>query len=209
MPKLKPETEHARRQHILDAAEQCFSRGGFHATTMQDICKQAAISPGALYVYFDSKEALIAGLCERDRGQLSERMEKLAGAPDFLAALAAIGETYFIDDPVSRQRVVVEMGIEATRNARVAEIFHGTERFCSNSFEAMFQRLKDEGRIDPAIDVATLTKVFQVIGDGLFWRRAVMPNFDVREILPVLTQMIDALVRPVEAEGQEPQRSAT
>ena len=198
-----------KRELILAKGSEVMTRRGYHGTGVLEIVQAARIPKGSFYHYFDSKEALIAGLCERDRGQLSERMEKLAGAPDFLAALAAIGETYFIDDPVSRQRVVVEMGIEATRNARVAEIFHGTERFCSNSFEAMFQRLKDEGRIDPAIDVATLTKVFQVIGDGLFWRRAVMPNFDVREILPVLTQMIDALVRPVEAEGQEPQRSAT
>ncbi|MEQ1714454.1 MAG: TetR/AcrR family transcriptional regulator [Hyphomicrobium sp.] len=198
MPRLKPETEHLRRQHILDAAEHCFARGGFHATTMQDICKEASVSPGAIYIYFDSKEALIAGLCERDRAELAERIEKMAEAPDFLAALAAIGETYFVDDPVSRQRVVVEMGIEATRNPRVAEIFHGTDTYCCNAFETLFQRLKDDGRIAPTLDVATLTKVFMVIGDGLFWRRAVMPNFDVREVLPVLTAMIGTLVQPVD-----------
>lgn len=201
MPKLKPETEHARRQNILDAAERCFARGGFHATTMQDICREAAVSPGALYIYFDSKEALIAGLCERDRAELAERIEKLGAASDFLAALAAIGETYFIDDPVSRQRVVIEMGIESTRNPRVAEIYHGTEKYCAGSFEALFQRLKDEGRIAPEIDIATVTKVFQVIGDGLFWRRAVMPGFDVRELLPVLTAMIGSLLHPVDTAG--------
>jgi len=198
MPKLKPETENARRQHILDAAERCFVRGGFHATTMHDICKEAAVSPGALYVYFDSKEALIAGLCERDRAELSERIERIAQAPDFLAALSAIGETYFHDDPASRQRVVVEMGLEAARNPRVAEIFLGTEKFCSDCFQLLFQRLKEEGRIAPEIDIATLAKVFHVIGDGLFWRRAVIPDFDAREVLPVLTQLIGILVRPVD-----------
>lgn len=201
MPRLKPETEHLRRQNILDAAERCFARGGFHATTMQDICKEASVSPGAIYIYFDSKEALIAGLCERDRAELAERIEKLAKAPDFLAALSAIGENYFVDDPVSRQRVVVEMGIEATRNPRVAEIFHGTDTYCCNAFKALFQRLKDEGRIAPTLDVATLTQVFMVIGDGLFWRRAVMPGYDVREVLPVLTSMIGALVQPVDPPG--------
>ena len=77
MPKLKPDTQRARREHILDAAEQCFARAGFHATTMQDICKEAAVSPGALYVYFGSKEDLIAGLCERDRAELAERLDRL------------------------------------------------------------------------------------------------------------------------------------
>lgn len=198
MPKLKPETENLRRQHILDAAESCFNRGGFHATTMQDICKEAAVSPGALYVYFGSKEDLIAGLCERDRAELAERLEKMAEAPDFLAALVSIGENYFIDDPASKQRVAVEMGLEATRNPRVAEIFLSADKFCHDSFEALFQRLRDSGRIAPSIDIPTLAKVFHVIGDGMFWRRAVVPNYDVREVLPVLTAMIGALVNPVD-----------
>ena len=201
MPKLKPETEQARRQHILDAAERCFARGGFHGTTMQHICKEASVSPGALYVYFDSKEALIAGLCERDRAELTERLESVAEAPDFLAALTAIGETYFREDPVAKRRIVVEMGLEATRNPRVAEVFLGTDKFCMGAFEELFRRLKAEGRIDPAYDVGTIAKVFFLIGDGLLWRRACIPDFDVREVLPILTAMIGGIVRPVEQQA--------
>ena len=145
MPKLKPATQAARRDHILDAAHACFARGGFHATTMQDICKEALVSPGALYVYFDSKEALIAGLCERDRAELAQRLEKLAGAKDFLKALEAIGETYFVDDPIAKQRFVVEMGVESTRNPRVAQTFLGVDQFCRDGFKELFQRLADEG----------------------------------------------------------------
>ena len=197
MPKLKPSTQAARREHILDAAQHCFARGGFHATTMQDICRQALVSLGAIYVYFDSKEALIAGLCERDRAELTQRLEKVASAADFLKALEAIGQTYFVGDPVDKQRVVVEMGVESTRNPRVAEIFLGTDNFCRDSFRALFQRLKDEGRIAPKMDVATLSEVFHVIGDGLFWRRAIMPDYDARIVLPVLAEIIGNLVNPV------------
>ena len=78
MPKLKPDTQRARREHILDAAEHCFARAGFHRTTMQDICKEAGVSPGALYVYFDSKEALIAGIC-RARPRRVRRALRRAG----------------------------------------------------------------------------------------------------------------------------------
>ena len=74
MPKLKPETQLARREHILDTAEKCFALHGFHATTIQIICREAGISAGALYVYFNSKEALIAGICERDRAEFSDRL---------------------------------------------------------------------------------------------------------------------------------------
>ncbi len=56
-----------RRATILDAAEQCFSRSGFHQTSMSDICQAAGMSPGNLYRYFPSKEAIIAGIIERHR----------------------------------------------------------------------------------------------------------------------------------------------
>ena len=34
-----------RRARILDAAERCFVRAGFHRTTMQDVAAEAAMSP--------------------------------------------------------------------------------------------------------------------------------------------------------------------
>src|SRR5690606_31226845 len=122
MPKLKPAIQQARREHILDAAEQCFARAGFHRTTMQDICRQAGVSPGALYVYFDSKEALIAGICERDRARFAERLAGLADAPDFLEALKELGEYYFVHQPAYRGVLCLEIGIESTRNARIGEM---------------------------------------------------------------------------------------
>ena len=198
MPKLKPDTLRARREHILDAALTCFARGGFHATTMQAICQEAGISPGALYVYFDSKEALIAGLCERDRAEFAERFANLASAPDFLEALTAIGEHYFVDESPEKQRFVVEMGVEATRNPRIAEIFMSVDKYCADSFESLFQRLKDEGRIAPRVDIPTLAIVFSVIGDGMFWRRAIEPNADMRAVLPVVIEMIGSLLNPTE-----------
>ena len=196
MPKLKPDTQRARREHILDAALRCFIRGGFHATTMQMICKEASVSPGALYVYFDSKEALIAGLCERDRAEFAERFAALASEQDFLRALAAIGEHYFIEEAAEKQRFVVEMGIEATRNPRIAEIFMSVDKYCSDNFEALFRRLIEEGRIAPHVDVPTLVKVFNVFGDGMFWRRAIDPSADMAAVLPVIIDLIGALLNP-------------
>lgn len=198
MPKLKPDTQRARREHILDAALVCFARGGFHATTMQSICREAGVSPGALYVYFDSKEALIEGLCERDRAEFAERFAKLAEAPDFLEALSAIGEHYFVDESPDKQRFAVEMGVESTRNPRIAQIFMSVDKYCCDSFEALFRRLKDEGRIAPSVDIPTLAKVFNIIGDGMFWRRAIEPKANMRAVLPVLIDMIGTLLNPIQ-----------
>ena len=198
MPRLRASTQQARRDNILDAALVCFARGGFHTTTMLDICREADVSPGAVYVYFASKEDLIAGLCERDRNEFTERFAVLASAPNFLEALQAIGRHYFVEESPDRPRFVIEMGIESTRNPRIAEIFMSVDKFCCDSFEALFQRLKDEGRIAPRIDIPTLAKVFNVLGDGMFWRRAIEPGFDAAAILPVITELVGSLLNPVQ-----------
>jgi TetR/AcrR family transcriptional repressor of uid operon len=203
MPKLKPDIQRARREHILDAAERCFARAGFHRTTMQDICKEAEVSPGALYVYFDSKEALIAGLCERDRAEFAERFAQLASAPDFFAALQQLGDRYFAEEPPHKRLMCIEIGLESTRNPRVAEIYRSVDTFVNESFQALFQRLKDEGRIAPVLEIPELVQAFATIGDGLFWRRAVDPAFDPKTALPIMLGVLGSLMRPV----QEPNSS--
>jgi TetR/AcrR family transcriptional repressor of uid operon len=197
MPKLKPDIQRARREHILDAAEQCFGRAGFHRTTMHDICREAGVSPGALYVYFDSKEALIAGICERDRQEFAERLDTLAAAPDFLEALRALGEQYFLEEPAGSHRMCIEIGLESTRNPRIGEIFQRIDRYVAEGFEKLFAKLQAEGRIAPALDIPTTAKAFMVVADGMFWRRAVDPAFDPAKVMPAVLQLIGALLNPV------------
>jgi AcrR family transcriptional regulator len=196
MPKLKPAIQQARRDHILDAAEKCFARAGFHRTTIQDICRQAGVSSGALYVYFDSKEALIAGICERDRAEFAERLTALADAPDFLQALNELGEHYFVHQPAYKNLLCLEIGVESTRNARVAEIHRGVDEFVTAGFEKLLRRMQDEGRIAPELEIATLARMLAVIGDGLFWRRAVDPTFDGRTLVPAIQQVLAGVLRP-------------
>jgi AcrR family transcriptional regulator len=195
MPKLKPDTQRARREHILDAAERCFARAGFHRCTMQDICTEAAISPGALYVYFSSKEG---GIAERDRTKLACQLSEMAKAPDLMAALALLAEHYTVEEPQYKSVLCIEIGCEATRNAAVGEIYRSVDNFCIDSFRQLFERAYAEGKIAPALDTATLAQLIAVIGDGLFWRRAVDPNFDAPKLIPAITDLVRTLLNPVE-----------
>jgi TetR/AcrR family transcriptional repressor of uid operon len=198
LPRLKPDTQRARRSHILDAAQQCFARSGFHRTTMQDICKAAEVSPGALYLYFDSKEALIEGICERDRAEFAERIQTVAAAPDFLAALRTLAEQYFIEEPAHKRLMAIEIGIESTRNPRVGTLYCSVDGFVRESFRTLFQRLKDDGRIDPVVSIDAVVEIFSTLGDGLFWRRAIDPHFDPERTIPVVLHVLGDLLRPVE-----------
>ena len=99
----------------------------------------------------------------------------------------------------------IEIGLESTRNPRVGEIFQRFDRFVIESFEKLFQQLKDEGRIAPALDIPTASpKSSCVIADGMFWRRAVDPAFDATGRHAGVLQLIAELLNPVSAPAGAP-----
>ena len=54
-----------RRQQIMIAAKRIFTQKGYEKSTMEDIAREAELSPGTLYLYFKSKDELYASLCLR------------------------------------------------------------------------------------------------------------------------------------------------
>jgi AcrR family transcriptional regulator len=64
-----------RRQEILDAARQEFFERGFHRPTVDDVAARAEISKGTIYLYFESKEGLLAHLLLEGLDLLVEQME--------------------------------------------------------------------------------------------------------------------------------------
>ncbi len=68
-----------RRQQIIVAAKRVFSEKGFTRTTMEDIAKEAELSPGTLYLYFKNKDELYASLSLRILQYLIIRLEHVNG----------------------------------------------------------------------------------------------------------------------------------
>jgi AcrR family transcriptional regulator len=64
-----------RRQEIIDAARAVFFKHGFRRPTMEDVAAQAEISKGTIYLYFESKEAVLAHLLLEGLDELLAQME--------------------------------------------------------------------------------------------------------------------------------------
>jgi len=64
-----------RRQQIMVAAKRVFSVRGYHKATMEDIAKEAELSPGTLYLYFRNKDELFSSLFIRVLQYLNIRLE--------------------------------------------------------------------------------------------------------------------------------------
>lgn len=80
MPRVSEEHLERRRQQILDAAQLCFARKGFHETSMQDVFAEAGLSAGAVYRYFTSKNEIIAALVMQTMVPLRLRLAEIIRA---------------------------------------------------------------------------------------------------------------------------------
>jgi AcrR family transcriptional regulator len=99
-PKFRRRSD-ARPDEILDAALIVFGEKGFDPARMDDIAAEAGVSKGALYLYFESKEAVLKGLIEREVAPVAAR----------LGALAAGGA----DDPEGTLRLIIKTAVTLTQ----------------------------------------------------------------------------------------------
>ncbi len=80
-----PKVVEDRREQILDAAMRVFAQKGFTRATNKVIAREAGITPGLIYYYFESKEAVLKAIIEQRSplqlmGTVSEEM--LAMSPE-------------------------------------------------------------------------------------------------------------------------------
>ena len=70
------ELERARRkQEILQAARAVFAQDGYNRATVAAVARRAELGKGTLYLYFDTKEAILAELTLQALGELGEQLQ--------------------------------------------------------------------------------------------------------------------------------------
>ncbi len=184
-----------RRTRILDAAETCFVRSGFHRTTMQDVAAEAGMSAGNLYRYFPSKDAIVAGLSERDRGEVTESFAFMDEAGrDFMASFAELGRRHFEDEPREKAVLCLEIWCEATRNPSVAKLTADFSNDIVDRLTGLLDAAAASGNISPAMDTRTIATLICTIADGIMVRRATLPDYEPAREIPAVMHLICALV---------------
>jgi AcrR family transcriptional regulator len=153
MPRVSDEHLAARRQQILDAARVCFTRNGFHATSMHDVIAEAGLSVGAVYRYFKSKEDLITAIAGQVVGEVT-------------GAIAATDRPIPLDEAMARLitqieprlgpegvfRLALQVWAESLRNptlARFVQDVYGTVRA---NVVALVRDSQEAGYLSPKAD---------------------------------------------------------
>lgn len=183
MPKVLPEYLELRRQQILDAAAACFSRRGFHQTTMQDICSESELSPGAVYRYFRSKEEIIEGMGEHRQRENAERLERAMAKGTTAEVFDELLRVFFVDREMDEFRdfcaLTIEFLSEAPRSERIRESQRQTNKAVRDALADLVRQSQARGDINAALDPEGVARVMVALYHGFITQKLVDPDLDV------------------------------
>jgi AcrR family transcriptional regulator len=150
VPEAAPEVASAKRQQILDGARRVFFGSGFAAASMGEIAREAKVSKGTLYVYFDSKEALFAALIEETKREAAERALVLdPDDPDVAEALTGFAvrliEKLTVPEHVAMVRMVI--GIADKFPALARAFYEAGPNYGRRQLTTYIEAQRDRGRL--------------------------------------------------------------
>jgi AcrR family transcriptional regulator len=191
----RPHVSDARTQQILTAAASVFARLGFHAARMEDIATAAGLSKGTLYLYFPSKDAVIAALLRTCFDQELDDLRALlaaTGAPAG-ARLLAFSRRVLADQITLGPLlpVLYEYYAAAARQADVRQFFQGYFQAYREMLATLIRQGIDRGEfraVDPSATAIVLSSLVE--GLTVLWMadpaavdRAALSEHGVRLVL--------------------------
>lgn len=184
MPKVSQAHLDARRQQILEAAIECFSRQGFHRTSIQDIVQQSELSPGAIYSYFSSKDEIVEAIANERHSREGALFAAVEDAQDAEVRFYRLLEKFFglLDDPEERQRrrVGIQMWAEALRNPQILTIIRQGVDEPQARLARMIAEAQASGDLPAELNAPALARVMVALFQGFILQQAWDEQVDVK-----------------------------
>lgn len=172
MPRITEVDRLNRRNHVLVSAWKCFSRQGFHATSMDEIIAETGMSSSSVYRYFRSKDELIDAAAEEMLSRTYLLLTEMTGhdpAPspaEMLAAmLQALRERQ--DGDYDLTKIAMIAWAEALRRPSMHDFGYHFYARVSGAFTALAQRWKTSGLLPGDADPVAVAGLFVTLMPGL------------------------------------------
>jgi TetR/AcrR family fatty acid metabolism transcriptional regulator len=95
MPRRGPKDGAEKRNRILRAAIQIFSKKGFYNSKVSEIARASGVADGTIYLYFKNKDDLLISLFEEKMGEIvAEVRQRISAGKDACAKLQIFIENH-------------------------------------------------------------------------------------------------------------------
>ena len=185
-----------KRQDILDAARRCFARDGLRGASMSSICAEAGISPGHLYHYFESKDAILGAITQLVLEDVSEEFGRTMESSDALATLMSEAMRDKVREDASTHILVFDMLADADRNPEIATILREHSARMQAMLAEVLHKGQGRGGIDPGLDAMAAAAVLIALVDGVKMMAVRHPGLDRRKAIETLHALILRFLTP-------------
>jgi AcrR family transcriptional regulator len=196
----------AVRARVLAAAVELFATKGFDGTSVQEIVHRAAVTKGAMYHYFTSKDDLLYeiyhALISAQLAELDEILSRRLSAPDTVRAIIS----NLVDTTVARAKETAVFAREMYRldDEHLAAIRADRRRY-HETFRALIENAQAAGWFSAVASAETVTlMVFGMINQLPTWYRPGGPKTSAQLAEEVIAFVLAALRPP----GGRPRRPA-
>lgn len=200
MPKVSEEHVQARKTQILTAAALRFSRKGFHRTTMQDICEEASLSPGAIYRYFSGKGKIITAMAEekmhRNLAAINTIKSNMNG--DMYKTFEDLAEAFFgrlEKDSKDSLRLDVELWAEALRDPRVLKFVRNSADTQIGALTDVIKTAQERGTFSKEVDALAMGQTLASMFRGMILLKSMDDTVNVGKYVETILAMVRSLVR--------------
>lgn len=193
-----PERAEARRQQVLTAAADCFRRKGYHSASMAEISKTAGMSPGHIYNYFVSKDAIIEAIIEQQMVEMFEVFASLQARPGMLIDVMVDGASEGVCNKLdpALASLKLEMLAETARNEKIAGMLRCVDAQARQRFMAILQSERSLVKAEPESQLQARISVIFAMFDGLLIRQTLQPGLTADAVMPALAPALRALLSP-------------
>jgi AcrR family transcriptional regulator len=173
-----PYSPEETRARILKASLELFSRAGYDASGVADICRAAGVSKGAFYHHFPSKHAVFMCLLEDWLNSLRPQIEQLlkvsTDIPSGLMEIASLVPQIF-SEAENRLPMFLEFWTQASRDPIVWQTTVAPYREFVELFSGYLRRGVDEGSLQ-ALDPQVASRLFLAVVLGMILQGMMDPQ---------------------------------
>lgn len=167
------------RNNILKNSLALFSKSGYDATSVAQICQQAQVSKGAFYHHFPSKQDLFLALMttwlEDVDGLFQAASASASSVPEALENMAVISGSFF-DELQGGFPILLEFWRQASRRPVVWERAVAPYHRYLEFFSGVIQAGIDEGAFHDSLDTELTGRILMAVAMGLLLQASFDPE---------------------------------